>query len=80
MCALPSTAFLLCSTLTVLELLDHIVLHVAIRWYHFGLVLQGGLSRGLADLNVVLTSGVSLTLTDDPTLDDLIVSWELSHK
>ena len=26
---------------TVLELLDHAVLHVAALWYHFSLVLQG---------------------------------------
>ena len=24
-----------------MELLDHAVLHMAARWYHFGLVLQG---------------------------------------
>ena len=40
-CVPSSTASLLRSTPTVLELLDHAVLHVAARWYHFGLVLQG---------------------------------------
>ena len=41
LCAPPSTASLRCSTLTVMELLDLAVLHMAARWYHFGLVLQG---------------------------------------
>ena len=36
---LPSTDPLLRSKPTMLELLDHVVLRVAARWYHFGLAL-----------------------------------------
>ena len=36
---LPSTDSLLHSKPTMLELLDHVVLRVAARWYHFGLAL-----------------------------------------
>ena len=35
--SLPSTDSLLHSKPTMLELLDHVVLRVAARWYHFGL-------------------------------------------
>ena len=37
--SLPSTDSLLHSKPTMLELLDHVVLRVAARWYHFGLAL-----------------------------------------
>ena len=37
--AIPSTDSLLHSKPTMLELLDHVVLRVAARWYHFGLAL-----------------------------------------
>ena len=36
---LPSTDSLLRSKPAMLELLDHVVLRVAARWYHFGLAL-----------------------------------------
>ena len=70
---LPSTDSLLHSKPTMLELLDHVVLRVAARWYHFGLAL-GVEDYLLEDIKATERGEVEACCTD------MLVDMEVIHK